>query len=456
MSTPMGTASELPLDPRWRRAVNAVLVTWTVGLVLAEVVLQVATGAAVLLAVLLRVGGRLRLPSDVRAYVGASVGLCLWQAVSPAVALLTGAAEAWPRGARYGQVLDSVAGAAAACVGAAGVPWLLLAGVLAGGWLVAALLGMFQNRVRWSVELPAFLKLNLGRLHENFGTEESPRYAAGGFFSHRLRFAHGAIAALGPALAVLGGAEHARRRVLAGAVVMGMLLSIYNAFARAALGAALLVSVVALLLLVQGSARKVGLALLFALVAVVSMSPAWRARMEKALGNLYGGEREHAMVVGWSLVREHPLTGVGFGNHKPAALATQDETGITDLLATDSHNLWLTVWAETGLVGLLLTLAVHGFLGRALIRRYREGSLAATGALLSWVGFHILAMVHYLPFHSSVYLSFSLVWGLGLCEGSERLRGGAARPALDALTEAPGAAPYPRAPPGAEASNTRR
>ncbi|WP_141592607.1 O-antigen ligase WaaL [Myxococcus sp. AB056] len=430
MSALMGTASELPLDLRWRRAINAVLVLWTVGLVLAEVVLQVATGAAVLLALILLVRGRLRLAPDVRAYVGASGVLCLWQAASPAVALLTGAAESWPRGARYGQVLDSVAGAAAACIGAVGVPWLLLAGVLAGGWLLAALLGMFQNRVRWSVELPSFLKLNLGRLHENFGTEESPRYAAGGFFSHRLRFAHGAIAALGPALSVLGSADQARRRILAGAVVMGMLISIYNAFARAALGAALLVSVVALLLLVQGSARKMGLALLFALVAVVSMSPAWRTRLEKALGNIYGGEREHAMAVGWSLVREYPLTGVGFGNHKPAALATQDETGITDLLATDSHNLWLTVWAETGLVGLLLMLAMHALLGRALIRRYREGSIAATGALLSWVGFHILALVHYLPFHSSVYLSFSLIWGLGLCEGSERLRGREARQGL--------------------------
>lgn len=405
-----------------RRAVAVVLLAWAVGLVLAEVVLQVAAAAAVFLALVMAVLRQLRLASDVRAYVLASVALCAWQVVSPAVALLTGAASAWPRSSRYGQVLDSVAGAAVATIGSVGVPWLALAGTVVAGWLFAAALGMFQNRVRWPWAPPAFLKLNPGRLHENFGTEASPRYAAGGIFFHRLRFAHGAIAALGPALAVLGSSEVTRRRLLAGAVVLGMLVSIYNAFARAALGAALLVSVVALLLLVSGLARKVGLSLIAVAVVLVLASPAWRARLEKAAGNIYGGERELAMTVGWGLVREHPLLGVGFGNHKAAVLSRQGETGITDLLATDSHNLWLTVWAETGLVGLLLMVTVHVLLAWALIRRYRAGSLAATGALLSFVGFHILALVHYLPFHSSVHLSFALVWGLGLCEGSDVLR----------------------------------
>jgi O-antigen ligase len=400
-----------------------VFVLWAVGLVLAEVVLQVAAGAAVLLAGILAARRSLRLAPDARAYVLASMALCAWQLVSPAVALLTGAASRWPRSSRYGQVLDTVAGAAAASIGTVGVPWLLLAGVVAGGWLVAAALGAFQNRVKWPWAPPAFFKLSLARLHENFGTEEAPRYAAGGFYFHRLRYAHGAIATLGPALAVLGGSELARRRALAGVVVLGMLVSIYNAFARAALGAALIVSVVALLLLVRGRARQVGVSLLAVLVLAVSMSPAWRTRLGKAVGNVYGGERQLAMSVGWELVREHPLTGVGFGNHRPAAMATADRTGINDLLATDSHNLWLTAWAETGLVGLVLLAGMHGLLARALIRRHLAGSLAATGALLSWVGFQVLALVHYLPFHTSVHLSFALAWGLGLCEDSPVVRG---------------------------------
>jgi hypothetical protein len=403
------------------RAVTIVLAVWAVGIVLAEGVQQVGAGAAVLLALVLFFRKSLRLEPDVRAYVMATLALAAWQLLSPALALMTGAAERWPRSARYGQVLDTVAGAAVASIGTVGVPWLLLGGLVAGGWLIASALGLFQHFVLWTWEPPAFLKLNLSRLHENFGTEEHPRYAAGGFLFHRLRFSHGAIAILGPALAVLARGRVPWRRVLAGAVVGALLLAPFAAFARAALLTGFFVCVLALLLLSRGTPRKVGLVAAAVLAVVVAVTPAWRERLGKAAENLLEGERKLAMSVGWRLVKEHPLLGVGFGNHKPAALATQAETGISDLLATDAHNLWLTTWAETGLVGLALLASIHLLLARALVRRHRAGSLAATGALLSFGGFHLLSLVHYLPFHSSVHLSFAFIWGLGLCHGSAAL-----------------------------------
>ncbi len=398
-----------------RRAVTIVFAVWAVGVVLAEGVQQLAAGAAVFLALVLAFRKELRLEPDVRAYVRATMALAAWQLLSPALALLTGAAERWPRGARYGQVLDTVAGAALASIGTVGVPWMVVAALVAGGWLAASALGLFQHFVLWTWEPPALLKLNLSRLQENFGTEEQPRYAAGGFLFHRLRFSHGAIAILGPALAFLARGSGMGRRVVAAAVVCALLIAPYAAFARAALLTGFGVCVLALLLLSRGTPRKVGLAVAAALAVLVAVTPAWHERLGKAVENLYGGERTLAMSVGWRLVKEHPVLGVGFGNHKPAALATQEQTGITDLLATDAHNLWLTTWAETGLVGLVLLAAVHGLLARALVRRHRAGSIAATGALLSFVGFHILSLVHYLPFHTSVHLSFAFVWGLGLC-----------------------------------------
>jgi O-antigen ligase len=87
---------------------------------------------------------------------------------------------------------------------------------------------------------------------------------------------------------------------------------------------------------------------------------------------------------------------------------------VTPLLSIDAHNLWLTAWVETGLIGLLLTATYHALLLRALLRGFREGSWIAAGALLSFGGFHLLSLVHYLQHHTGVYLSFALAWGLGV------------------------------------------
>ena len=72
------------------------------------------------------------------------------------------------------------------------------------------------------------------------------------------------------------------------------------------------------------------------------------------------------------------------------------------------------MWAETGVVGLLLYLVLHASLVVALLRRARAGHWAAGGALLSWVGFQVLGLAHFLPFHPSVALAFAFVWGVGL------------------------------------------
>src|SRR3712207_5908648 len=84
-----------------RRAVTIVFAVWAIGVILAEVVQQIAAGAAVLLALVLAFRKELRLEPDVRAYVRATMALATWQLLSPALALVTGAAERWPRGARY-------------------------------------------------------------------------------------------------------------------------------------------------------------------------------------------------------------------------------------------------------------------------------------------------------------------------------------------------------------------
>src|SRR4051812_22544929 len=103
-----------------------------------EALQLVGVWAAVLVTVVLAVRKQLRLEPDVRAYVRAVLALGAWQLVSPAVALMMGAAGHWPRSGRYFQVVDTVSGALVACMGTVGVPWLLLAGLVAGGWLASS------------------------------------------------------------------------------------------------------------------------------------------------------------------------------------------------------------------------------------------------------------------------------------------------------------------------------
>jgi O-antigen ligase len=150
------------------------------------------------------------------------------------------------------------------------------------------------------------------------------------------------------------------------------------------------------------------------LLVAVALAPGWRLRLAAASDNLFDGERAEARAAGWDLVRRHPVLGVGFGNYHSAATSHSAETGLVPLLARDAHAVWLTTWAETGLVGLLLWVLWQGLLARALWHRARAGAWPAAGALLSWVGFHAVGLAHYLPFHSSVHLTFALVWGVGL------------------------------------------
>jgi hypothetical protein len=98
-------------------------------------------------------------------------------------------------------------------------------------------------------------------------------------------------------------------------------------------------------------------------------------------------------------------------------MLTAAETHVTPLVANDAHDLWLTTWAECGLVGLGLLAWYHAMLARALWAR-RSRSWLGRGGVLAFAAYHLLALVHHLPFHSSVSLAFALVWGAALSEST--------------------------------------
>jgi O-antigen ligase len=406
--------------------VTGLLCAWALGTAASEGLMQVAADATILCALVLLAMGRAQVAADLRPPLLVGGVLALYQALSPLLVHFSGGAD-WPSPGRWLQCLDTAATPALVVAASVGVRWTAVEVAAVGGWTGSVALGVVQHLVRWEAPLPTLLRLPVSRVQEMFSSEGRPRFAAGGFFFHRLRFAHGAVALLGPALATSLRAASARRRWLGAWLLLLCVLAIYLSFARAALGAAVLVGGAACLTLSRGWARRAGLAGVLLLLAAVALAPGWRLRLADATENLFGGERAQARSAGWDLVRRHPLLGVGFGNYHSAALARSGDTGLIPQLARDAHALWLTTWAETGLVGLLLWLAWQVLLALALLRRMRLGAWPAAGALLSWGAFQALALVHHLPFHSSVHLTFALVWGVGLVYPGEPMEPSARR-----------------------------
>jgi O-antigen ligase len=393
------------------RLATVLVAAWAAAFWLAEGLLQAVADLSLLASAVLLLRGA-ALPAEARLPARAAVALAGWQALSPLVARTLGA-PGLPPAALWLHCLDTAALFAAALLGAQVVRWTWPAALFLAGGLLSLGLSAVQHLVRWSIPVPRVLRVPVDRVHETFGGED--RYAAGGFFFHRLRLAHASVAALGPAVATAVRPVGARVRGPAAVLALSCVGCIVLTYARAALLTALLLVVLAAVVVTRSARVRTAVgALVLVLAAAALVSPGWHARLGAAMENFVGGERALARGAGWDLVHQHPWLGVGFGNYRTAAFARADVTGITDQLSRDAHSIALTVWAETGVPGLLLWVLLHGALLRALLRRAREGNAAALGAALSWIGYQTLGIAHYLPFHPSVALGFALVWGVGL------------------------------------------
>ena len=399
------------------RVATVLVAAWAAAFWLAEGLLQAVADVSLVASAVLVLRGA-SLPSEARLPARAALALAGWQAVSPLLARALGA-PGLPPVALWLHCLDTAALAAAALLGAQVLRWTWPAALFFAGGLLSLSLSAVQHLVRWSIPVPRVLRLPVDRVHETFGGED--RYAAGGFFFHRLRLAHASVAALGPAVATALRPAPARIRALAAALAVACVGCIVLSYARAALFTALLLVALGSVVVTRSARVRTAVgALVLVLGLAALVSPGWHARLGAATENFVGGERALARGAGWDLVHQHPWLGVGFGNYRTAALVRASVTGITDQLSRDAHSIALTVWAETGLPGLVLWVLLHVALVRALLRRAREGNTVALGAALSWIGYQTLGIAHYLPFHPSVALGFALVFGVGLVHRAER------------------------------------
>lgn len=91
-----------------------------------------------------------------------------------------------------------------------------------------------------------------------------------------------------------------------------------------------------------------------------------------------GNGRSDLWNVGWDMAKDHPLAGVGLGNYQDRAVEyvrRPREIQFVDIIAEKPHvvhNTYLQLMAETGVIGLLLFLAVAGAALAASLRAARQ------------------------------------------------------------------------------------
>jgi O-antigen ligase len=143
--------------------------------------------------------------------------------------------------------------------------------------------------------------------------------------------------------------------------------------------------------------------LLMLIVAAVGAPSIFRTTLDRfAWGLGYGllGGREALWKAAWVLIGQHPWRGVGVGN---APYAVLSELGtfmsVADLERAAIHNPVLAVFAETGILGILLYLGVLGSAVWSVWHRYRQLEKISTDL-----------HPRYFAIVSSVFLGYMTSW----------------------------------------------
>ena len=146
---------------------------------------------------------------------------------------------------------------------------------------------------------------------------------------------------------------------------------------------------------------------LLVVLAMMNIGPAGFTPGYEAIGlraaSIASIQGSHIRFAIWtdtlSLIRQHPLIGVGLGNLKVHFPSVQKESlSIYTQYLKDTHNDYLQIWAELGLVGLTLFACLIGSLGVFLFKTHKDckddlpKTLELQAMALSLVGIGINAL----------------------------------------------------------------
>jgi O-antigen ligase len=287
-------------------------------------------------------------------------------------------------------------------------------------WAAAAIL---PSVIAWFQVRSGFdplYALGLRRIPRRVPAPDAPgRFAAVGFFGWytRLSYAMMVVATFSAALALLAPLRR-RLRVLFAVSAVAASAAVVLGGSRAAWGA-LSVGAFALALLAGKRVARVAIpaVVVFSLVAGAA-SPALRARLVRlASPGDANGDREMTWRVCKELVREHPLTGVGFNALGPRIDAYFERFAPGGLTRDRCHDVFYSAWAEGGPLFALAVAAWWALLFRGFLRARRRtdalGAAATAGALAGLTALFTMSLVHDLIWASEAAFAIGGLVGAG-------------------------------------------
>jgi hypothetical protein len=268
-------------------------------------------------------------------------------------------------------------------------------------WAAAALVPAAVAWIQVRTGFDPNYALGLRRLARRVPAPDAPgRFAAIGFFSWytRLSYAMIVVAAFAGALAALAPVSR-KLRILFGACALAAGAAVVLGGSRAAWGA-LSATAIALALLAGKRVARVAVPLLVAVsLAAGAASPGLRSRLVRlASAESANADREMTWRVCRELVREHPLTGVGFN-----ALGTRIDAYFERFAPAGQtrhrcHNLFFSAWAEGGPLFAMAVASWWFLLFRGFLRLRRSadalGRAATAGVLAGLGGLFVMSLVH--------------------------------------------------------------
>lgn len=237
---------------------------------------------------------------------------------------------------------------------------------------------------------------------------DAAQTVAGGFYFHRLKFAHvAAIGVLVLTVRQLVVEMTWRRRFLEVLALVTVTTAFFLTYVRASvLGVVGGLAVVGFLAGARSRALLGGGALVVA--GAAALTPTLRERMATLLASQATDERSLIWSQAIRIISDHPF-GVGMGNYPTVVGNYYDLVDATFPTRTYAHSLWLTAWAETGPLGLC------GFIGgfAALAWWAKEGRVEvhALSIVAIVVSFMVTGLAHDVFYDPPVALSYAGVLG---------------------------------------------